>query len=215
MPGLTKQVRMPRSDRRRFLPLAMFIAVAVTGVCFPWWWEADRRAVMTRSDAFSVASDMRGWPVWSGVPALFATAGVLLSYVIEKFRRIRPPAFPAGCTAMFVVYIVAPQVPALIFHRQLYGGWDDGGVAEPISRGAFDALRWAWRLLGVAFVACCCYSLVWGKAAREMRRHRDELRGRRCCARCGYDLTGNTSGVCPECGTPARPISSDVLPGAH
>jgi hypothetical protein len=22
------------------------------------------------------------------------------------------------------------------------------------------------------------------------------------CVRCGYDLTGNTSGVCPECGTP-------------
>ena len=24
----------------------------------------------------------------------------------------------------------------------------------------------------------------------------------RVCAVCGYDLTGNTSGVCPECGTP-------------
>lgn len=22
-----------------------------------------------------------------------------------------------------------------------------------------------------------------------------------CCAKCGYDLTGNVSGVCPECGT--------------
>jgi hypothetical protein len=22
------------------------------------------------------------------------------------------------------------------------------------------------------------------------------------CHRCGYDLTGNTSGTCPECGTP-------------
>jgi hypothetical protein len=24
-----------------------------------------------------------------------------------------------------------------------------------------------------------------------------------CCLRCGYDLTGNTSGRCPECGEPA------------
>lgn len=24
------------------------------------------------------------------------------------------------------------------------------------------------------------------------------------CVSCGYDLTGNTSGICPECGTPAR-----------
>ena len=23
-----------------------------------------------------------------------------------------------------------------------------------------------------------------------------------CCHHCGYNLTGNTSGVCPECGTP-------------
>ena len=33
-------------------------------------------------------------------------------------------------------------------------------------------------------------------ADRETRRRR---RGE--CGRCGYDLTGNTSGVCPECGT--------------
>jgi hypothetical protein len=24
-----------------------------------------------------------------------------------------------------------------------------------------------------------------------------------CCTACGYNLTGNTSGVCPECGTPS------------
>ena len=23
------------------------------------------------------------------------------------------------------------------------------------------------------------------------------------CQHCGYDLTGNTSGICPECGTPS------------
>lgn len=28
------------------------------------------------------------------------------------------------------------------------------------------------------------------------------------CRGCGYDLTGNVSGVCPECGTPAGPKSS-------
>ncbi len=26
-----------------------------------------------------------------------------------------------------------------------------------------------------------------------------------CCSSCGYDLTGNRSGVCPECGTPCQP----------
>jgi hypothetical protein len=34
--------------------------------------------------------------------------------------------------------------------------------------------------------------------ARQRRKRK--LRG--CCAKCGYNLTGNVSGVCPECGTP-------------
>lgn len=28
------------------------------------------------------------------------------------------------------------------------------------------------------------------------------------CARCGYDLTGNVSGTCPECGEPARMVTA-------
>jgi hypothetical protein len=32
---------------------------------------------------------------------------------------------------------------------------------------------------------------------------------RGCCRGCGYDLTGNTSGVCPECGTP---VESKLVP---
>jgi membrane protein implicated in regulation of membrane protease activity len=34
-------------------------------------------------------------------------------------------------------------------------------------------------------------------ARRSRRRRRKELG---LCASCGYSLTGNTSGVCPECG---------------
>ncbi len=33
---------------------------------------------------------------------------------------------------------------------------------------------------------------------RAYRRHTPK--GRPCCRRCGYNLTGNVSGVCPECG---------------
>jgi hypothetical protein len=28
-----------------------------------------------------------------------------------------------------------------------------------------------------------------------------------CCQGCGYDLTGNTSGACPECGQPINPAA--------
>lgn len=37
-------------------------------------------------------------------------------------------------------------------------------------------------------------------AADAIRRNRWDFPAGRC-GRCGYDLTGNASGVCPECGT--------------
>jgi hypothetical protein len=46
-------------------------------------------------------------------------------------------------------------------------------------------------LIGVAVVPCA-YFVLTGK--------RSKPRGK--CRKCGYDLTGNVSGICPECGTP-------------
>jgi hypothetical protein len=31
------------------------------------------------------------------------------------------------------------------------------------------------------------------------------------CAHCGYDLTANTSGICPECGTPVPAVGIDAV----
>ncbi|RIK65234.1 MAG: hypothetical protein DCC65_12975 [Planctomycetota bacterium] len=30
------------------------------------------------------------------------------------------------------------------------------------------------------------------------------------CVHCGYDLTGNPSGACPECGTPIDPLRRNI-----
>ena len=56
-----------------------------------------------------------------------------------------------------------------------------------------------------------------GSEAREARTRR--LRSKQgLCAYCGYDLRGNVSGVCPECGAPtagppARQFDSPRGPG--
>ena len=48
---------------------------------------------------------------------------------------------------------------------------------------------------GAAFVlARWAYDGTYGKRKRWIRASR--------CGRCGYNLTGNTSGRCPECGQP-------------
>ena len=49
--------------------------------------------------------------------------------------------------------------------------------------------------LGVLFGIYPMLALIRGPLRHCCRRRKD------CCRNCGYNLTGNTSGVCPECGT--------------
>ncbi|HWE93601.1 MAG TPA: hypothetical protein VG269_06460 [Tepidisphaeraceae bacterium] len=63
-------------------------------------------------------------------------------------------------------------------------------------------------ILIVIIIALACvlwaYAVVRGllRAQRGVRGIRGVLRvDRGCCQSCGYDLTGNVSGTCPECGT--------------
>ena len=44
------------------------------------------------------------------------------------------------------------------------------------------------------------------------RRVRSRCRPSGLCGYCGYSLTGNTSGVCPECGTPVPKEPADKSP---
>jgi hypothetical protein len=48
------------------------------------------------------------------------------------------------------------------------------------------------------------------RAWRNRRRLRRIARGE--CGACGYAMTGNTSGVCPECGTPAPKEPAEKSP---
>jgi hypothetical protein len=46
---------------------------------------------------------------------------------------------------------------------------------------------------------------VWDVARRRWHARRADAESHPTCRTCGYDLTGNVSGVCPECGTTIRP----------
>ncbi len=47
---------------------------------------------------------------------------------------------------------------------------------------------------------------------RRFLRHQLHARGVPICLHCGYNLTGNVTAVCPECGTPAAPAQPPVPP---
>lgn len=86
-----------------------------------------------------------------------------------------------------------------------------------------------WEMVSLVVVICCFLPLLWAPASVDVpvfliilvlicvfllamsafryRELRSEKYYRRLhereagfCGRCGYDLTGNVSGVCPECG---------------
>jgi len=61
---------------------------------------------------------------------------------------------------------------------ELFGG----RVAMPI-----------WSLISVAALLPSLWLLI---------RFRNRVQRGGCCRQCSYDLTGNTSGTCPECGSP-------------
>ena len=76
------------------------------------------------------------------------------------------------------------------------------GLQLPTIFGRYDPCRYAsiplWTFL----------CLVGGPTAVLFCRDRRPKPGH--CRTCGYDLTGNESGVCPECGTPNESVEKTV-----
>jgi hypothetical protein len=60
---------------------------------------------------------------------------------------------------------------------------------------------WQYWLAAAATNAAAGAAGLWW-LWRGVARERQQLRARQgLCSLCGYDLTGNVSGVCPECGS--------------
>jgi hypothetical protein len=83
------------------------------------------------------------------------------------------------------------------------------------SQPAFTDPRWQkepYRLLRIPYWFLVAISLLPGVwwMRRSVRRWREESRPRQgLCVTCGYNLTGNISGVCPECG---QKLDAQVVP---
>lgn len=72
-------------------------------------------------------------------------------------------------------------------------------------------VRWEMMLWWCPFVLALLYS-GWRKpSAKDHLKNYAQDSGH--CGQCGYDLTGNVSGICPECGwsIPAAPVQAESL----
>jgi hypothetical protein len=93
-----------------------------------------------------------------------------------------------------------------IRHVQLSTGRpNSGNKTWPTTTAAIWVPLW---FLSVIFGLFPLISFVRGPFRRWRHRHRREGH----CEKCDYDLTGNLSGVCPECGIPIKPGESTQPP---
>ena len=67
----------------------------------------------------------------------------------------------------------------------------------PAHRHLTFPLHLPFLVLTATLAALCVYPLLPNPRQRWRRK-------RGLCVSCGYDLTGNVSGTCPECGSPSR-----------
>src|SRR2546423_2345445 len=104
-------------------------------------------------------------------------------------------------------YWLISEKGRVIFCRQVGRNWDHPlrkfELAGIRFRGLWGDRSMLWNLevpYGFLVAASCVLPLARLWAWRARRRERRRLR-KGLCRRCAYDLRGNTSAVCPECGT--------------
>ena len=113
----------------------------------------------------------------------------------RRFMRIRRDSDDRTCQR----FTHAP--PNQISHYEVY--WQRSNRAR---NRALDPAMPTIRMSGVRFqilvvvAVLLAYPIIAVVAGRRLSRRRRMRASRGLCETCGYDLTGNESGVCPECG---------------
>ncbi len=164
----------------------MAVGAAVGGSSVVGWWILD--AVNNPRDRWFVLPD------WFFIPALFV---VVVVYPIVSmclcYRRI---AYLRLACAFACAFGVGWFVTMEIVQSLQYSIWKG---FRPHEETVLNLLvRWGKGLAMTVGITLAVGLMVW--AVCRLVRGRIILTSL-ACRKCSYDLTGNVSGVCPECGT--------------
>lgn len=79
-------------------------------------------------------------------------------------------------------------------------------VDRPFNSGGIVGNAWQANLVGIVLLVVGIKHFIQATARYFRNRHRYARVVAAQCARCGYDLSGNASGRCPECGESIEPL---------
>ncbi len=169
------------SWRRSFLIAALIAATSVVGL-----WIVDQINEAMEYDS----SDWVFFPLFFGISLVYPLAMIALSY-----KRL--PSSYLGLV-FAIGYGIGWYVTVEVLQIAEYGPWKGFRLEERILSNLL--LRHLARLaIGIVVIVPVAMA-AWG-ICRAVRG-RVFLQDGSLCGKCAYDLTGNESGVCPECGTP-------------
>ena len=182
-------------------------------------WTAGRYAGRPELCWWILSAENRSWqsvsvPLW---PAFVVVALPAAIFWYRDRRSVRAtlhrlwlwltPKRPRKVTlwlvALFCALHLLSVISGVAVFELMYNFFTEyrrGDRVYPIVERLFVLLVWSTPLWGII------WAFAWVRLRNRLLRRQPGCR----CLACGYDLTGNVSGVCPECGgaitgSPARP----------
>jgi hypothetical protein len=149
-----------------------------------------RRATGTCPSLSNALSRLRRGLAWVSALAVVVWITALYGWTGSLETQRRPLSFLADRQTLSVLVWEIPPIPSCPAV---------GPLVHAVPQVATSAACPTWALLVAALAA--------GGASLTLGRLRRRAGG---CTSCGYDLTGNLSGRCPECGTSLRRVALTV-----
>jgi len=139
-----------------------------------------------------------GWAE-SGAMATVSALLSLAAYRVQGRRSTRLVGAVAFAAAVaYMVFLLARYNNAPLIQTSTASADFQGAIPMPFWGRSLFTMRLVLDPMYTVslFLSICLACLAVGCAATTIKLDH----GR--CVKCGYDLTGNVSGICPECGTP-------------
>lgn len=179
--------------RRVFVLTIVLGCVVLLTVCLEPWW--NRGAAYRLDRSVNVRLDARIMLMWAGFLLAFGGAqGLYKSRNVAGRWARRKMSFDVAALYVVAAYCFSRGLFAFTVMISMHFASKQNVVSHPVSADVYGYLS----VVVSAFAALLTTMLFW----LRNRRHYTPIDNAPGCQECGYNLTRNTSGVCPECGHP-------------